>query len=325
MSNPQAKGKQPPAQTGRRAPPKTVPTVREQGIAPSSGALGPIPPTPPGQLFSMAALRRAWLAVKRTGGGAGADGMTIQKFEADLTQQLNALREELMSGNYQPRSLRRVMVPKANGGLRPLTIWVLPDRIAQRVIYDLIAPTFEAHFLDCSVGFRPGLGVQDAITMIQQLRDQNLHWVVDADIKDCFDSIDPQRLLPLLAAQVHDALVLRYIERWLAAKIFNSADGVPTAAGAAQGSVLSPLLANIYLHEVDQLLVAQGLHLIRYADDLVVCCQRKSEAQHALVAVHDALRQWGLTLNDRKTRLVHFTEGFEWLGHFFIRRECYRL
>ncbi|MEZ4673340.1 MAG: reverse transcriptase domain-containing protein [Caldilineaceae bacterium] len=273
----------------------------------------------------MATLRRSWLAVKKTGGGAGADGMTIQKFEADLTQQLSNLRTQLISGDYQPRALRRIMVPKANGGLRPLALWALPDRIAQRVVYDIIAPTFEAIFLPCSMGFRPGLGVQDAVTALQHLRDENLHWVVDADIKDCFDSIDPQRLMPLIAARVEDALLLRYIERWLDAKIFNSADGVPTAAGASQGSVLSPLLANIYLHEVDQLLVGQQLNLIRYADDLVVCCRRKSEAQHALVAVHDALHYWQLTLNERKTRILHFSDGFEWLGHFFVRQECYRL
>jgi len=303
-----------------RRPPKAAANQRR-----ADPAVGPVPATPPSQLFSMAALRRAWLAVKKTGGGAGADGMTIQKFEADLHQQLSALRDELVSGEYQPRSIRRIMVPKTSGGLRPLALWALPDRIAQRAVYDIIAPAFEARFLACSMGFRPGIGVQDAITALQQLRDENLHWVVDADIKDCFDSILPQRLLSLVAAQIHDELLLRYIERWLAAKIFNSADGVPTAAGASQGSVLSPLLANIYLHEVDQLLVAQQLRLIRYADDLVVCCRRKSEAQHALVAVHDALHQWQLALNERKTRLVHFNDGFEWLGHFFVRNECYRL
>lgn len=308
------------ATEGQRAPPGS-----RAGLGGQLGEIGAIPPTPPEQLFTLAALRRAWLAVKRTGGGAGADGMTIQKFEADLPQGLEELRRQLVSGEYQPRLLRRMMAPKTSGGLRPLVLWALPDRIAQRVVYDIMAPTFEAIFLPCSVGFRPGLGVQDAVKRLQQLRDENRHWVVDADIKDCFDSINTQRLLPLVAARVQDTLLLRYIERWLAAKIFNTADGVPSVAGASQGSVLSPLLANIYLHEVDRLLVAQQLALIRYADDLVICCQRKGEAQHALVAVHDALRQWGLTLSDRKTGIVHFDEGFEWLGHFFVRRECYRI
>lgn len=287
--------------------------------------VGPVPATPPAQLFTLAALRRAWLAVKRTGGGAGVDGMTIQKFEADLNQELADLRQQLTSGSYTPRPIRRMMVPKTSGGLRPLALWALRDRIAQRLVYDVLAPTFEAIFLPCSMGFRPGLGVQDAITALQQLRDKNLLWVVDADIKDCFDTIDPQRLLSLVSAQVYDQLLLHYIAQWLQAKILNSADGVPATAGASQGSVLSPLLANIYLHEVDRLLVAQELPLLRYADDLVICCRRKNEAQHAWVALHDALRHSHLTLNERKTHIVHFNEGFSWLGYFFVRRECYRL
>lgn len=290
-----------------------------------AGAGGIVPVTPAEQLFSLAALRRAWLAVKRTGGGAGADGMTIQKFEANLAQELAELRRQLVSGDYQPRLLRRMLAPKANGGLRPLVLWALPDRIAQRAVYDILAPSFEAIFLPCSLGFRPGLGVEEAVKRLQGLRDENLRWVVDADIKDCFDSIDTQRLLPLVAARVQEPLLLRYVERWLEAKIFNTADGAPQKAGASQGSVLSPLLANIYLHQVDEVLTQQQIHFLRYADDLVVCCRRKSEAQHALVAVHDALMQWGLRLHDRKTQVVHFNDGFTWLGYFFIRDECYRV
>lgn len=284
-----------------------------------------VPATAPEQLFTLAALRRAWLVVKRAGGGAGADGMTIQKFEANLPAELAALQRQLVSGDYQPRLLRRMLAPKASGGLRPLVLWALPDRIAQRAVYDIIAPAFEAIFLPCSLGFRPGLGVEDAVKRLQQLRDENLRWVVDADIKDCFDSINTQRLLPLVAARVQEPLLLRYVERWLEAKIFNTADGAPQKAGASQGSVLSPLLANIYLHQVDEALTQQQLALLRYADDMVICCRRKSEAQHALVAVHDALTQWGLRLHEQKTRITHFTDGFTWLGHFFVRDECYRV
>ena len=298
--------------------------ARGQPHLPASAG-GIVPPTPAEQLFSLATLRRAWLAVKRAGGGAGADGMTIQKFEANLTQELEELRRQLVSGDYQPRLLRRLLAPKASGGLRPLVLWALPDRIAQRAVYDIMAPTFEAIFLPCSLGFRPGLGVDDAVARLQQVRDANLRWVVDADIKDCFDSINTDRLLPLVAARVQEPLLLRYVERWLAAQIFNTADGAPQKAGASQGSVLSPLLANIYLHQVDERLVQQQLVHLRYADDLVVCCRRKSEAQHALVAVHDALTYWGLQMHEKKTRLVHFNEGLTWLGHFFVRDECYRI
>lgn len=294
-------------------------------IRPMAGEIGPVPATEPERLFSLVALRRAWLAVKRTGGGAGVDGMSIQKFEASLEQELGELRKELIRGDYQPRPMRRILVPKPSGGLRPLALWALRDRTAQRVVYDILAPCFEAIFLPCSFGFRPGLGVENAIRRLQELRDEQRCWVVDADIKDCFDRINSQRLLGLVAERVQDALLLRYVERWLEAKIFNTADGVPQKAGASQGNVLSPLLANIYLHQVDRLLIDQQLALIRYADDLVVCCRRKTDAQHALVAVHDALTQWGLQLNEHKTRIVHFDQGFDWLGHFLVRRECYRL
>jgi RNA-directed DNA polymerase len=300
-------------------------TTTDAKSAPPPPAIGPIPATPPAQLFPTAALRRAWLAVKRTGGGAGVDGMTIQKFEADLDAELTQLRQQLISGDYAPRPIRRILVPKPNGGLRPLALWALRDRLAQRVVYDIIAPSFEVIFLPCSLGFRPGLGVADAIARVHALRNENRRWVVDADIKDCFDSIDRTRLLPLVVQRVADPLLLRYIERWLAADIFNTADGLPQKAGASQGSVLSPLLANIYLHQVDLILTKQALAVVRYADDLIVCCQRKAEAQHALVAVHDALHQWGLQLNQAKSCLRHFDTGFPWLGYFFIREECYQV
>lgn len=299
--------------------------ARKLTNAPTPPAIGPISATPPTQLFPTAALRRAWLTVKRTGGGAGVDGMTIQKFEADLEAELTQLRQQLISGDYAPRPIRRILVPKPNGGLRPLALWALRDRIAQRVVYDIIAPSFEAIFLPCSMGFRPGLGVGDAVGRVQTLRDENRRWVVDADIKDCFDSIDRIRLLALVGERLEDPLLLRYVEQWLTADIFNTADGIPQKAGASQGSVLSPLLANIYLHQIDLLLTAQTLAVVRYADDLIVCCRRKSEAQHALVAVHDALRQWGLYLNEQKTCLRHFSTGFPWLGHFFVRDECYQI
>ena len=308
--------------SSRAGPPRSSPRASPPSPA---RAADRVPAIPPPQLFTTAALRRAWLAVKRSGGGAGVDGMTIQKFEADLAEELSMLRQQLISGDYQPQPIRRIMVPKPNGGLRPLALWALRDRIAQRAIYDIIAPSFEAGFLPCSMGFRPGLGVQDAVQRLQTLRDQNLRWVVDADIQDCFDSFDPERLLGLVAAKVDDPLLLRYVERWLAARIFNTADGIPKKAGASQGSVLSPLLANIYLHQIDLALTEQSLAVVRYADDLVICCRRKGEAQHALVALHDALRRWGLQLSEKKTQLVHFDQGFTWLGYFFIRNECYQV
>lgn len=284
-----------------------------------------LPPTPPDRLFTPEGLERAWLAIKHAGGGAGVDGVTIAKFEANRATELDALRSALVGGTYRPQPVKQIMVPKTNGGLRPLALWALRDRVAQRTLYDLLAPVFEPTFLPCSFGFRPGQSVQDAVTALAALRDRNLRWVVDADIKDCFDSIPTPRLMGLVKQRVKDPLVLRYVGGWLNAHLLNSADGVPRKAGASQGNVLSPLLANIYLHEVDQAIVRREVAYLRYADDFVVCSRRKSDAEDAMQLCGAALRKWGLGVNERKTRVVHFDDGFTWLGYFFVRRECYRL
>lgn len=289
------------------------------------GRIGPVRPTPPERLFTPAALHRAWLAVKRAGGGPGVDRVTLRDFAAQLEEELTSLRRELTSGSYRPRPMRQVLVPKARGGLRPLALWALRDRVAQRAVYDIIVPSFESTFLSCSYGFRPGLGIEDAVGQVVACRERNLRWVVDADIQDCFDEIDSKRLMTLVARRVKDRLLLHYVRAWLKAQILNSADGVPREAGASQGNVLSPLLANIYLHQVDRRLLAQRLALVRYADDFVICCRRKAEAEAALEAARQALSHWGLRLNSRKTRIVHFDQGFVWLGHFLVRQECHRL
>jgi group II intron reverse transcriptase/maturase len=275
--------------------------------------------------FTLDALRRAWLAVKQAGGGAGVDGVTLAQFGARLEVQLAALQHELASGAYRPQPARQVLVPKRSGGLRPLAIWALRDRIAQRAVYDIIAPPFEAEFLPCSFGFRPGRSVEAAIRQLADCRDQHRQWVVNADIKSCFDEIDSRRLLPLVRRHVRDPTLLHYIDGWVQHRILNSADGVPRQAGASQGSVLSPLLANIYLHPFDQAMTAKGLMLLRYADNFVICCRRKTEAVAAMQTAQASLQTLGLRLNDAKSTVVSFQAGFSWLGYFFIRQECYRI
>lgn len=279
----------------------------------------------PERMFSTDAVRRAWLAVKHAGGGAGMDGVTIAQFEARLEPELAELQRLLASGQYRPKPVRQVWVPKARSGMRPLALWALRDRVAQRVIYDLLSPIFEAQFLPCSYGFRPGLGVQDAVAALQRRRDEGLRWVVDADIEDCFGAIPTDRLMKLVAARVDDRLLRRYVRGWLEADIMNSADGRPRKAGTSQGSVLSPLLANVYLHQIDQLMMAQGLAFLRYADDFVICCRRRREAEAAMQFSQTALKQWGLQLNPHKSRIVHLDQGMTWLGHFFVGNACYVL
>lgn len=290
-----------------------------------SAVNGKLKAQPPERWFTLATLRQAWLAVKAAKGGPGVDGVTLQQFEANLERELGALRMELISGIYQPQPTRQVLVPKADVGVRPLVIWALRDRVAQRTVYELIAPGFEAAFLPCSFGFRPGYGVADAVATLERLRDNNLRWVLHGDIQDCFEQIDPVRLLKQVSSQVQDRLLRRYIAGWLDAQLLTSADGKPKRAGASQGSVLSPLLANIYLHGVDQTIMAQKLAYLRYADDFVICCRQKAEAEQARTTMTQALAAIGLQINPKKSAVVHFDQGFAWLGHFFVRRECYRL
>lgn len=282
-------------------------------------------PQPPECLFTRNALQQAWRAVKQAKGGPGVDGVTIAQFDARLEEELATLQAELASGAYRPRPLRQVLVPKAGEGMRGLAIWALRDRVAQRVVYDLIAPVFEPYFLPCSFGYRPGLGVEQAVQRVIDHRNANLRWVVDADIMHCFDAIDERRLFGMVRQRVRDRLVLRYIEQWLKVQLLSSLDGKPRRAGASQGSVLSPLLANIYLHPLDQALTARGLALVRYADDFVICCRRRTDAQAAQMQAQATLRRLGLTLHPQKTQIVHFDQGFAWLGHFFIRNEYHRL
>lgn len=285
----------------------------------------PTAPDPLPGLFSDEALRRAWAQVRTNKGAPGVDGVTIRTFEQTLDEHLGKLQEELVAGTYTPRPVKRILVPKASGGLRPIGIWTLRDRVAQRVIHDYLEPIFEPRFLGCSFGFRPGLSIHDAVARVEQHRNANRRWIVDADIKDCFNSIDSSILMRLVRRRVRHYQVTGLIEKWLKARIFNSVDGEPKQAGVSQGSVLAPLLSNVYLHEFDTAVMQDDLHLVRFADDWIICCRRKQDAQHALTRAGRHLQQLKLTIHPRKTQIVHFDDGFKFLGHFFVRHEIYRL
>jgi RNA-directed DNA polymerase len=286
---------------------------------------GPLQRVPPQSLFALDALRRAWLKVKAAGGGPGVDGVSLRRFEADLEANLAALQADLLAGRYRPHAVKRLLAPKPGAGLRPIALWTLRDKVAQRLVHDCIAAYFERQFLDCSYGFRPGRGTGDAVKTVLAQRQAGLRWVADADIKDCFDSLDSDLLMRLVRQQVQDPTILRLVRAWLDARVFNDLQGPWARAGAAQGAVLSPLLANVYLHPVDVRLIQQGYHLIRYADDLVICCRRKREAQQALQATEAALQAVKLQLNPHKSRIVHFDDGFQFLGVFFLRNEHFYL
>lgn len=310
-----------PAAPGRLSQRARTPAAKPQAGVAGKTASWPVHPHP---AFSEEALRRAWRAVRANGGGAGIDGVDIAAFEAQLESELAALAHELTDGAYLPRGVRRILIPKRNDGLRPLAIWTLRDRVAQRAVYAVLEPQFESGFLPCSHGFRPGRSVQTAVADVVAGRDKGLRWVVDADIKDCFDNIAPDLLMTMVRQKIKDPTLLRALESWLRAGIL-TATGAIRPAGTAQGGVLSPLLCNVYLHGFDVEITGQGLWLVRYADDLVVLCRRRQEAQAAQQSVEAALKRLRLQVNPYKTRLASFDDGFKFLGVFFLRNEQFSL
>ena len=231
-------------------------------------APNPVKPDPaPDVLFSLEALHRAWRLVRRNGTSPGSDGMTAAQFDQNLAEEFAKLRGEILAGQYKPCPVKRFYVPKDSGKNRPLSLWALRDRVAQRVIHDYLTPILESQFLDCSFGFRPGRSIEEAVGAIVQARESNRRWVVDADIASCFDRIPINLLMAQVRTLVPSRLAVRLIQQWLHTPV---AGQYGEKAGVSQGSVISPQLANLYLHRFDQMILAAlpEARLVRFADSV---------------------------------------------------------
>jgi group II intron reverse transcriptase/maturase len=246
--------------------------------------------------------------------------MTQEQFEAKLDGELNRLRQHILGGTYQPQPVRRFYVKKASGKQRPISIWAMRDRVAQRVVLDYLTPLLEGLFLDCSYGFRPGRSVQQAVQAVIQGRENGLLWVLDTDISDCFGSISLDLLTAQLQRVVPSRFVLKLIDLWLHTPIGSRQSH--ESVGVSQGGVISPPLANLFLHRFDEMMIAAlpQVRLVRFADDFVVLCRSEQEAAWSLEVARRSLENLHLALNMRKTRLVHFDEGFTFLGFTFKGR-----
>lgn len=299
------------------------------GSAPTTPRAPRSPLTPSGgrrshPVFSEEALWRAWRAVRANGGAAGSDSLDLATFEARLDERLATLRVELMNGSYRPQRVICFSVRKASGGMRPLVLWAVRDRVAQRAVYDWLELQWEREFLDCSHGYRPGRSVDTAVASVVAARDEGLRWVMETDIRQCFDSIDPLLLTEMLRRRRLRDDVRWLLELWLTAPIIG-ADGARRPVGVAQGNVLSPLLCNLYLHPFDEIVTGQGRRLVRYADDLVILTRKRQEALAAQAETTAALAKLRLEVKPDKTAIRSFDEGFKFLGVFFIRNEHYKV
>ena len=265
-------------------------------------------------------LQTAWKQVKSRRGAAGIDGTSIARFEAQAAKYLGEIAEQLKTGQYRAEAVRRVEIPKAGGGSRPLGIPTVKDRVVQAAVKRVIEPIFESRFCDTSYGFRPGRGCKDALRAVDGWLKQGYTHVVDADLKSYFDSIPHERLRARVAERISDGPVLALIDGWLKQDIVHELKRWTPTGGTPQGAVLSPLLANIYLHPLDQHMLARGYKMVRYADDFVVLCQSAHEAQQALAEVQGWMQDNGLELNMDKTHVgdcLQKGQGFEFLGYRF--------
>jgi len=266
-------------------------------------------------------LLQAWFQVKGKGRAVGSDHQSLEQFEEQLETHLRKLEEEVRTGSYRPRPIRRAYIDKPGSkAKRPLGIPAVRDKVVQTALKMVMEPIFEREFMDTSFGFRPGRGCKDALRKVERLLKAGYSWVVDADLKSYFETIGHKRLMAEVRQRIADGRVLELIESFLKQQILEDLRLWTPETGSPQGAVISPLLSNIYLHEVDKAMKMAGYEMVRYADDFVILCQCQSEAEAALLRVSELLHERGLSLHAEKTSLVNTQqpgESFDFLGYHF--------
>jgi group II intron reverse transcriptase/maturase len=266
-------------------------------------------------------LEMAWEKVKANRGSGGVDGQSLEAFAADLDQQLDRLHRELKDDTYEPRPVRQVQIPKVGkpGEFRTLGIPTIFDRVCQQALLNRLEPIFEPVFDEANFGYRRGRSTKDAMRKVWKEIQGGREWIVDADLRDFFGSVDHEKLLTLVAQRIADGRVLRLIRAMLKAGSYGKGRLFPSERGTPQGGIVSPLLSNILLTPFDREMRRKGYQLTRFADDWVITCTSAAEARAAIAAALRILSELGVQLHPQKTRVVHVRHGFEFLG-YLIRR-----
>ena len=239
--------------------------------------------------------------VLKNDGCGGIDGVEVEEFRENYTKNMSALYRQLKEDRYEPQPVLRTYISKGNGEQRPLGIPVIKDRIAQQAVKQILERHFENVFCDCSYGFRPNRSTEDAVKKVEEYKEQGYNWVLDADVKSYFDTIDHEILMELIAEEVSDGWILDIIRSWLTIGVMTEQGREETTEGTPQGGVISPLLANIYLHYFDKKMTRRGYKLVRYADDFIIMAKSKAKAERALEVTRQiiegelnlVIRGWG--------------------------------
>jgi RNA-directed DNA polymerase len=271
------------------------------------------------KVYRLETLELGWARVEKNAGAAGVDRMSVERFAQGRDRYLAELAQALRDGSYRPQPVRRVYIPKGKGQ-RPLGIPAVKDRVVQAALKLVIEPIFEHEFEPRSYGFRPALGCKDALREVDRQLKAGHFWVVDADLQSYFDTIPHDPLLAKVGTRISDRRVLELIQRFLKQDIMEDMKRWTPTSGSPQGAVVSPLLANLYLHELDVEMREAGLVMVRYADDAMVLCHSREEAEAALARLHTWVSANGLALHPDKTHVGDCRvegQGFEFLGYRF--------